>query len=94
MNFDPGQTAANLAMVMIPDSGQVCFTSFVPTHLIVDVAGWFSPTSQGIGDGYVTVDPVRVLDTRQTRAAGGRPGAPLQPGRSVGVPGRTPPPHS
>ncbi len=66
VNFDPGQTAANLAMVMLPDSGQVCFTSFVPTHLIVDVAGWFSPTSQGAGQGYVTVDPVRVLDTRQT----------------------------
>jgi glucose/arabinose dehydrogenase len=66
VNFDPGQTAANLAMVMIPDSGQVCFSSFVPTHIIVDVAGWFAPTSQGVGDGYVTVEPVRLFDTRQT----------------------------
>jgi hypothetical protein len=66
VNFDPGQTAANLAMVMIPDNGQVCFTAFVPTHLVVDVAGWFAPTNQGIGDGYVTVEPVRVLDTRES----------------------------
>jgi hypothetical protein len=72
VNFDPGQTAANLAMVMIPEDGRVCFTSFVPTHLVVDVAGWFSPTDQGIGDGYITVDPVRVLDTREgTRLAAG-----------------------
>jgi Glucose / Sorbosone dehydrogenase/PKD domain len=66
VNFDPGQTAANLAMVKIPASGQVCFTSLVPTHLVVDVAGWFSPATQNAGDGYVTVDPVRVLDTRQS----------------------------
>ena len=65
VNFDPGQTAANLALVKVPADGRVCFTSFVPTHVIVDVAGWFSPVSQGAGDGYVTVDPVRVLDTRQ-----------------------------
>ena len=75
VNFDPGQTAANLAMVMIPDDGRVCFASFVPTHLVVDVAGWFSPTDQGGGDGYVTVDPVRVLDTRQ--------GAPLAAGQEL-----------
>jgi glucose/arabinose dehydrogenase len=66
VNFDPGQTAANLAMVLIPDDGQVCFTSFVPTHLIVDVAGWFAPDSGGVGDGYVGVEPVRLFDTRQS----------------------------
>ena len=64
VNYDAGQTAANLAMVKLPANGHVCFTSFVPTHLIVDVAGWFSPQTQATGDGYVTVTPNRVLDTR------------------------------
>jgi glucose/arabinose dehydrogenase len=66
VNFDPGQTAANLALVKVPADGRVCFTAFVPTHVIVDVAGWFSPVSAGTGDGYVTVEPLRVLDTRQS----------------------------
>jgi glucose/arabinose dehydrogenase len=70
VNFDPGQTAANLAMVQLPPNNQVCFTSFVPTHLIVDVSGWFAPAESG-GVGYTTIPPERVLDTRTT--------APLQP---------------
>jgi glucose/arabinose dehydrogenase len=70
VNFDPGQTAANLAMVQLPPNNQVCFTSFVPTHLIVDVSGWFAPAESG-GAGYTTVPPERVLDTRTK--------APLQP---------------
>jgi Glucose / Sorbosone dehydrogenase/PKD domain len=65
VNFDPGQTAANLAMVRLPADGKVCFTSFVPTHVIVDVSGWFAPASGG-GSAYTTVDPYRVLDTRET----------------------------
>ncbi len=65
VNFDPGQTAANLAMVMVPADGNVCFSSFVPTDLVVDVSGWFAPASSG-GVGYTTIDPVRVLDTRES----------------------------
>jgi glucose/arabinose dehydrogenase len=64
VNFDPGQTAANLALVKVPADGNVCFTSFVPTHVIVDVAGWFSPVTAGTGYGYATAEPLRVLDTR------------------------------
>jgi len=70
VNFDPSQTAANLAMVRLPANGRVCFTSFVPTHLIVDVSGWFAPAESG-GVGYTTIPPERVLDTRTS--------APLQP---------------
>jgi len=70
VNFDPGQTAANLAMVQLPPNNQVCFTTFVPTHLIVDVSGWYAPAESG-GVGYTTIPPERVLDTRTS--------APLQP---------------
>jgi glucose/arabinose dehydrogenase len=70
VNFDPGQTAANLAMVQLPPDDRVCFTSLVPTHVIVDVSGWFAPAEDG-GVGYTTIPPERVLDTRS--------GAALQP---------------
>src|SRR5262249_21899885 len=43
VNFGEGQTAANLAMVKLPADKRVCFQSLVPTDLVVDVAGWFSP---------------------------------------------------
>jgi hypothetical protein len=65
VNFDPGQTAANLAMVRLPADNRVCFTSFVPTNVIVDVSGWYGPPASG-GQAYTTIDPVRVLDTRET----------------------------
>jgi hypothetical protein len=70
VNYDPGQTAANLAMVLLPADNRVCFTTFVPTHLIVDVSGWYAAAENG-GVGYTTISPERVLDTRQS--------APLQP---------------
>jgi glucose/arabinose dehydrogenase len=68
VNFDPGLTAANLAVVRLPMDGRVCFTSFVPTHLVVDVSGWYAPG--GGGSGYSAVEPVRVLDTRETGPLG------------------------
>ena len=68
VNFDPGQTAANLAIVRLPADGRVCFTSFVPTDLVVDVSGWYAPGTGG--SGYTPVEPERVLDTRQTQPLG------------------------
>jgi glucose/arabinose dehydrogenase/PKD repeat protein len=64
VNYDSGQTAANLAMVKLPANKRVCFQSLVPTDLVVDVAGWFSPPGPGAGSRYSPVDPTRVLDTR------------------------------
>jgi len=64
VNFDPGQTAANLASVRLPPDGRVCFSSLVTTHLVVDVSGWYAADSTG--SPYAPVDPVRVLDTRPT----------------------------
>jgi hypothetical protein len=78
VNFDPGQTAANLAMVKLSADRRVCFASYVPTDLVVDVAGWYSPPGQGGGFRYDTVDPVRVLDTRDQSLAPRGVVAPLQ----------------
>jgi hypothetical protein len=64
VNFDNGQTAANLAMVRLPADKRVCFQSLVPTDLVVDAAGWFSPAVKNTGALYTPVEPIRVLDTR------------------------------
>jgi hypothetical protein len=83
VNFDAGQTVANLAMVKLPADKRVCFASLVPTDLVVDVAGWFSPTGQGVGSTYTEVDPVRVLDTRDAALAPGGIVAPLDSGQEL-----------
>ncbi|WP_347261606.1 reprolysin-like metallopeptidase [Rudaea sp.] len=60
LNFSPGQTVANLAIVKIGSNGKVSlFNSNGNTHLIADVAGWF-PTSSEL----TALAPARVLDTR------------------------------
>jgi hypothetical protein len=64
VNFDPGQTAANLAAVMLPADRRVCFTALVPTNIVVDVSGWFAPGPSADGFGYTTIEPTRILDTR------------------------------
>jgi hypothetical protein len=43
VNYRAGQVAAaNLAVVKLPADGRVCFSSFAPTDLVVDLAGWYA----------------------------------------------------
>jgi glucose/arabinose dehydrogenase len=42
VNYRVGQTAAaNLVVVKLPSSGQVCMSSFARVDLVVDLAGWY-----------------------------------------------------
>lgn len=60
VNSAPGAPVANLVVVRPDGAGRVCLLTSSPTHLVVDLAGTFTPTSP-----YASVDnPVRVLDTR------------------------------
>lgn len=46
LNTEVGQATPNLAIVKIGDGGNISlFNRFGSTHLIVDVAGWFRPTT-------------------------------------------------
>ena len=64
LNFLPGQTVANLVTVKVGAGGMVnLFNSAGSTHLIADVAGWYSDGG-GLGAGYVPVAPGRIVDTR------------------------------
>ncbi len=59
VNFQAGVDTANAVLTPVSSSGSVCFTSDVPTYLVVDVNGWFKSPS-----GFTPVTPTRVFDTR------------------------------
>ena len=59
LNFAPGQTVANAVTAKVGAGGAVCIYNESPTHLIVDVNGYYPPSS-----GYGALDPSRLLDSR------------------------------
>ncbi|MEZ4223371.1 MAG: hypothetical protein R3B13_20665 [Polyangiaceae bacterium] len=62
LNFSPGTTIANGAVVAVGDGGQIC-VALGPTasHYLLDVSAYFAPSTR-----YHPVTPVRRLDTRKT----------------------------
>lgn len=59
-----GQTRANLVMVAVGRSGRIALHVSTTTHLIVDVAGYFVPSSSTNDGRFVGVEPERLLDSR------------------------------
>jgi hypothetical protein len=60
LNYVAGQTVPNMVIAKIGADGSVCLFSGSPTHLIVDVAGYFPGT-----DALTPLaSPARLLDTR------------------------------
>jgi hypothetical protein len=59
-----GQTVSDLVIVGLDGTGRFSIYTQSPTHLVVDVFGYFVPASVSDAGRLVTVDPVRVLDTR------------------------------
>jgi hypothetical protein len=69
LNFGAGHNVANLTIVELAADGNVCFVASAPTHLVVDVVGWFGPT----GQQFSATMPTRLVDTRvSARASEGR----------------------
>lgn len=62
LNFVAGQTVPNLVTVRLSASGTLCLFSSATTHLIADVAAWYSV---GAAQGYHELPPLRILDTRE-----------------------------
>ncbi len=76
LNVVRGLTVANLVVVPLGPLGQVALYSSTKTHLIADVAGWFSTgatASPSIGL-FHGLSPSRLVDTR-TGSGGVTPGA-------------------
>ena len=83
LNFTPGKTVPNLVVVGLGVNGTVdVFNSSGDTHVIYDVAGWFSHDTQGNDGRYVGLLPARILDTR---TGTGGSSVRLGPGASLDV---------
>lgn len=80
VNYSPGQTIPNAAVVKIGTTGEVCLFTLARSHFIIDVAGYFP-------DGtYVPLaTPTRLLDTRpgQTTDDGQFAGQGIRPAGST-----------
>ncbi len=82
INFTPGKTVANLAVVKLGTGGKVSlYNSTGNTQVIFDVAGWYEDPSAGNAGRYVGVVPARILDTRNGTGGGVR----LGPGASLNL---------
>ncbi|MCA1657211.1 MAG: hypothetical protein LC713_05820, partial [Actinobacteria bacterium] len=92
LNFTVGENIPNLVVVKLGTGGRVnLFNSAGSTHVIFDVAGWYSDNPNGADGRYQPLVPARILDTRVGPGAG----LTLGPGASLdltvlgqgGVPG-------
>jgi len=73
INVSPGAVVTNTVVSTLRPGGQLCLLSNVETHAVVDVTGFFAPSS---GLTYTALSPQRLLDTRQpTSLFTGRLGA-------------------
>jgi streptogramin lyase len=80
LNFGPGQTIANLAVIKIGANGAISLANAVgSTDVIVDVVGYFDPTG---GSRFHAIAPTRVLDDRVPTGLAG----PWGPGQTRALP--------
>ncbi len=76
LDFVAGQTVPNLVTARLSAAGTVCLFTSATTHLVADVAAWYSVNA---AQGYHELSPQRILDTREPigvpaigKAAGGQ----------------------
>ena len=82
LNFLPGDTVPNLAILKVGAGGAVnLYSSGGPVSVIADVAGYFGDAG-GAGAGFAPVEPARVLDTR---TGNGAPAAKLPAGGQLSL---------
>ena len=68
-NPRPGRATASASIVALDDEGRFCLYQSAPMHTIVDVQGYFVPTSIApSGSLYTPIEPIRVTDTRKQAA--------------------------
>lgn len=59
LNFIAGRTVANNVVVPLSADGEICVYANTPTHVVVDISGWFA-----VEAGFGPVGPIRLVDTR------------------------------
>ena len=88
LNVVARQTVANLVVVPVGDTGAIDVYSSSGTHVLADVAGWFTDeTHSASGTGlFVPVAPERLLDTRTGTKPGDGGQVELDPMGRAGIP--------
>jgi hypothetical protein len=72
LNFGAGQNVPNLVIVRVPPSGDISFYNFGgDTHLVADVAGYYTSDRSTEGGRFVQLGPKRLFDTRQLKNSSG-----------------------
>ena len=80
LNFAAGETVSNLVVVKVGPNGKIgMYNANGATHVVIDVAGWYSGTGTGNAGRLQTTVPSRILDTRDGTGGGVR----LGPGASL-----------
>ncbi len=65
LNFTPAKTVPNLVVVKVGTGGKVSmYNSAGSSHVVYDVAGWYSDVPAGNDGRYMSLVPARLLDTR------------------------------
>lgn len=73
LNFASGDRRAVAAIVKVGVSGKICVTGNAETHFIVDVTGFYAPSSAtGPVIGLASIENERVVDTRSADLPGER----------------------
>ncbi len=87
LNFTPAKTVPNLVVVKLGTGGRVAMlNSAGSTHVIYDVAGWYSESGSGNAGRYSALVPARLLDTRGGLYLGPGASLDLQVSGQGGVP--------
>jgi hypothetical protein len=85
LNYVPGQTIPNLAMVKLGSNGKFSLYNHTgSTHVVADVVGWYSDGSTSAGNRYMPLVPARILDTRQANAPIGQSSTITVPAEGTG----------
>jgi len=66
LNYVKDDVIANNVIASIGASGEICVYSSSPTHVVVDIAGYFS----GMSQDFVGTTPKRLVDTRSNFGSG------------------------
>ncbi|HRE01257.1 MAG TPA: hypothetical protein PLV68_08135, partial [Ilumatobacteraceae bacterium] len=64
INYRPGQTRSNTVAANVSASGRIGLRSTGSSDLVVDIMGYFAPTTSASAGRVVAVTPRRLLDTR------------------------------
>jgi hypothetical protein len=92
LNVEAGQTAANLVTVAVGGNGAVTLFTSGGTHLVADIAGFYTPAVTSSDGRLQTAAPQRILDTREGLGAPqAKPGAGQQIDVQVTGSGPVPP---